>query len=426
MAKNPSIYIEQLLADFKRSPHRWIGLEVERLGVDIQTGKRLGYQEHLKALLEALIGQKAWRVEYQVGPNPLAISRQLHQISLEPGSQFEVSLAPRANIREIVKAQEQIDAEIKSLPLAKNFAWLGVGMNPLDVFEDRSLLPSPRYALMNRYFEQNKGRGREMMRLTCGLQINLDFADEREGVEMLRLGFQMMPFLSALFSNSPYKRGKKTGVLSERHLIWKQTDPLRSNFLDRVFESDFSLKKWAQMASQVPLMYAYDTEGNVLDVQGASLNDLSEPMQKGNALAAMRQIFTEVRYKPCCIELRSFDQVPPAYRYAATAICVGILYNDKRRGALQEGYSKISSAAALSKLMEEGARQGLQSDFMHSELCKLVDLAQEGLEQRGFGEQEFLQPARDLLNARQTPAEIWVKACGDQLIDQKWMEIFQG
>ena len=400
-------YVYRLLKEHPRSHERWIGLEVERL-VKAPDGHFLHYKPHLQGLLEALVAQKGWAVDYEDSGNFLGLKKGLDTISLEPGSQFEVSVSPQKTIFDIKKRQSEIDAEIMSLPIAQGWKWVSTGINPHDVALDRGLLPSPRYALMNQYFETHGTRGRDMMRLTTGLQINLDFADEAEGVDMLRLAYYLCPFFSAMFSNSPFYMGARSVALSERQLVWKEMDPLRSGFLPFIFEKDFSLKKYAEHVSSVPLMYAYDENGKVWDPQGKSLSDMPENLAQKNALGALRQLFTHVRLKPCCVEIRYLDEQEENMRYAATALSVGLLYDEANRAALLERFQQMGLEEMI-LLTDVGAVKGLQVKTIHDVCSGLKNLAEEGLKRRGFGEEKFLAPVEEMLQSKKTPADMQIE-----------------
>ncbi len=56
-----------------------------------------------------------------------------------------------------------------------------------------------------------------------GTQVNLDFRDEADMVQMARLGIALQPVATALFANSPFRDGKPTGYLSWRSHVWTDT-----------------------------------------------------------------------------------------------------------------------------------------------------------------------------------------------------------
>ena len=44
-----------------------------------------------------------------------------------------------------------------------------------------------------------------------GGQVNIDFKDEKDMVEKMRIGLALQPVATALFANSPFRDGKDTG-----------------------------------------------------------------------------------------------------------------------------------------------------------------------------------------------------------------------
>lgn len=44
------------------------------------------------------------------------------------------------------------------------------------------------------------------------LKVNLDFEDEADMVEKMRIGMALQPIATALFANSPFRDGKDTGA----------------------------------------------------------------------------------------------------------------------------------------------------------------------------------------------------------------------
>ncbi len=403
-----------LLLEHPRSELKWIGLEVERLIVNSKD-KVLHYKDSMKPLLETVVSQLAWQVDYKVGDYLLGLKRGLSAISLEPGAQFEVSGAPQKTIQEVKRLHDEIDTQIFSLPLTKGWRFVEVGMNPWEEASSIEILPSPRYQLMDSYFQTSGTRGRDMMRLSTGLQINLDFNSAEQGIELLRAAYWITPILSTIFANSPYSQGRATKVLSDRHLVWKNTDPRRSGFLPSVFDEGFELKHYAKLVADIPLMYAYDESGNVFDPQGKNFTQLPAELKKANALAAMRQLFSEVRLKPCCIELRCFDQLPDAERYSAVALTVGLLYDESNLKRLAEIFRSVH-INTLEKWMDQGAERGLKVEEIYKLGLELLKMAEGGLVRRGFGEETFLESAESILKTTQTPAERLLKQWGSSLV----------
>jgi glutamate--cysteine ligase len=403
--------ILDVLKNHPRSQNRWIGLEVERL---IQSnGKFLHFKDAMEPFLKSLVAEKKWAVDYQSDGHILGLKKSLHAISLEPGAQFEVSAAPRANLFEVKELEEKIDAEVFSLSMVKNWKLVEIGVNPAEHEDSIELLPSPRYRLMDAYFQKSGKRGRQMMRLTTGLQINLDFSSEVEAISMFRAAFRVVPVLATLFSNSPYLHGSYRGALSERHKIWSDTDPKRSGFLDIVFDEAFDFEMYVEHITKVPLMYYFDAEDHAVDPNGSCYQDLPQSLGAANALAALRQIFTEVRFKPCCVELRCFDQLAPADRMAASAMTVGLLYDEENRERLANLF-RGKSAQDLGRMMDAGSERGLKAEGIYPLALDFLSMAAQGLERRKLGEEIFLKPVEEIIRTTETPAERWLRTVGEK------------
>lgn len=43
------------------------------------------------------------------------------------------------------------------------------------------------------------------------VQVNIDFADEQDMIQKMRIGLALQPVATALFSNSPFRGGQDTG-----------------------------------------------------------------------------------------------------------------------------------------------------------------------------------------------------------------------
>ncbi|MFP3656180.1 glutamate-cysteine ligase family protein, partial [Burkholderia sp. SIMBA_052] len=90
----------------------------------------------------------------------------------------------------------------------------GLGAAPIWQHDEMPLMPKGRYKLMNDYMERVGTMGRSMMRRTCTVQVNLDFASEADMVQKLRVALALQPVATALFANSPFFEGKPNGMKS--------------------------------------------------------------------------------------------------------------------------------------------------------------------------------------------------------------------
>ena len=111
-----------------------------------------------------------------------------------------------------------------------------------------------------------------MMYLTATVQVNLDFASEADMVEKLRIGLALQPLATALFANSPFIDGKPSGNMSERSLVWTDTDPKRTGMLPFAFEEGFGFEQYVDYALDVP-MYFVVRDGAFINTLGMNFRD---------------------------------------------------------------------------------------------------------------------------------------------------------
>ncbi len=382
-----------------------LGAEVERLGLDAQA-KFLSYSEHVLPLFKNLVSEANWNPillsdEGQI----LAISRADDSITLEPGAQIEIAPRPCETVMELMEVENRIGDELLSNPVAKSWKWVWWGVNPQLPLEDIELIPSKRYQIMTEYFPTVGQRGREMMRLTTGSHLNLDFFSDQEAIQMLQASCAMFPAVGGLFAHSPFYQGNLSPFLSVRHQIWKETDAQRSGFAEAFLSDDFNLSYYVNIVENTPLMFYQDEQSVYQPANGRSLSQLSKEIQKRNALSAMRQLFFDVRLKPCCVEFRALDQQIPAMREAAFAMLVGILYDEEnRRWASLE--AKRLGAKKIRYLQDQASISGLKNDEIFALSKSLFEKSIKGLERRAKSESLCLLPIEKLLAKRMSSGEL--------------------
>ena len=216
------------------APQRGVGAEMEKLLVDVQTGQAARFDQIEKLLLQ-LETSDAWQGVRENG-RLIGLNGDKSSITLEPGGQMELSgeLCPDIHCSNI----DYIDYIAQITPVAKQLglAFLGLGTQPLSTLEQINWLPKDRYEIMSRYMLKTGERGQQMMKLTAGLQVNFDFQDEEDCIDLMRMSMRLAPLLYALFANSPLMGGKPTGFLSTRGEIWHHTDPDRTGLIPEIFK----------------------------------------------------------------------------------------------------------------------------------------------------------------------------------------------
>lgn len=397
-----------------------VGIEIERIGI-WPDGHALRYRrdaatqrpgaEDLMRLLEnsydwePLLGTDGARIGFKTVEG---------KVSLEPGSQLEFSAEPVANLVELKKIVCEYEQKIEAVTKPWGLRWVGLGINPVDTVDSMDVIPLSRYAIMTEYLGARGKLATSMMRLTTSIQLNFDYRDEAEAIEMLRTALVLAPLSYAMFGNSAIAGGKETGFLSYRTEIWNHTDTARSGLLPEAFAPGFDLDAYARLVSARPLMFAENEQGDFVPAHGRSLDDIAQGKLPGvtandaNAVHAIRELFTEARLKMGYIEVRSIDGLPHALRFAATAFWTGVLYCPQARREVLERFGSLS-AADRDRLWDEAGKVGLNAKFEDGTLLEsarhFAERAKDCLARRDRGEEALFAPLEKILNENKNPAQ---------------------
>ncbi len=403
-----------------RSPEaRKIGLEVERIGL-FKDGKSLTYSDKsdrrgAATLLSEIAARHGWQVGNNAEGRPLYLSGPVGKVSLEPGSQLELSAQPDGNLVSLSRTIDTFERQVDEITSPWGLKWISVGVNPVEAVPDVELIPSTRYHIMTQYLGKRAALGTSMMRLTSSVQINLDYTSEAEAVEMLRAALALTPVSYALFGNSPISKRKASGELSYRQKIWKETDPDRSGLLPEAFQPGFGFDAYARIAWTRPLMFAQATDGSYIPAHGKSLEEIAAgklpgaTLTEANLTNSVQELFFEARLKPGYVEIRSLDGQSPEHRYACSAFWVGILYRPEARRLALDLLGGLT-AEARERLRDECGRVGLaakEGEISIKEVSrKLCEVARETLVNRGRGEDKLLEPLYRILETGKNPGQL--------------------
>jgi glutamate--cysteine ligase len=395
-----------------------IGTEHEKFGFRREGFAAPAYEDRgIRAMLEGLQA-KGWEPILDSG-NPIGLKRGGASVSLEPGGQFELSGAPVVDLHEtrVELAGHLREVHEVAGPLGLGFAPLG--FHPVATREAMPWMPKGRYAIMRQYMPKVGGMGLDMMLRTCTVQVNLDFGDEADMVEKLRVSLALQPLATALFANSPFREGRPSGYLSLRGRAWTDTDPDRTGIPAAVFEDGFGFERFADYVLDVP-MYFIMREGRWIDAAGASFRAFMEG-RAGNALEGQRAtmgdfadhvttVFTDVRLKRF-LEMRGADAGCLAMLTAKPAFWTGLLYDDaaqKAAAALIRGWSVEELRALRMAVPQQALKAEIRGRRLQDVAREAVAIARDGLRARGLGEEVYLAPLEEIAASGLTQAERWL------------------
>ncbi|OOL19786.1 glutamate--cysteine ligase [Bombella intestini] len=340
-------------------------------------------------------------------------------ISLEPAGQFELSGAP---VRTLQETEQEMIAHFQQITGPARELGLGfapLGFQPLWAREAMPWMPKSRYAIMRRYMPTVGRRGLDMMTRTCTVQVNLDFSSEADMARKMRVSLALQPLITALMANSPFAEGKPTGRLSNRAYIWLDTDNQRSGQPTFFFEEGFGFERYVDWALDVP-MYFVNRDGRNVDAAGCSFRKWLDGVEQ-EPLAGLRPtvgdfedhlttLFPDVRLKQF-LEMRGADAGRPDMMVAQSAFWVGLLY-DPDVLAEAERVVKEQPWLTYQSLAELVVEQAMDAPFpggLRALAKRILELAEQGLQKRGYGEEYYLAPLYEIADGAKTQAERWLE-----------------
>ncbi|MEM6615274.1 MAG: glutamate--cysteine ligase [Pseudomonadota bacterium] len=402
-----------------------IGTEHEKFGFHTADCSPLPYDgpSGIRAMLEGMRDQFDWQPlmegEHIIG---LKCPRTGGSISLEPGGQFELSGAPLETVHQTCSEVHTHLAQVRDIAEPLGIGFLGVGFSPLWKRAEIPIMPKGRYNIMRAYMPKVGSLGLDMMLRTSTVQVNLDFADEADMVEKIRIGLALQPLSTAIFANSPFTEGKPNGHVSYRSAIWADVDGDRTGMLPFAFEDGFGFERYTQYALDVPMYFVY-RQGAYHDATGVTFRQYMAGGLRDRIPGAeptfadwenhLSTIFPEVRLKRF-LEMRGADGGPWRRLCALPAFWVGLLYDASSQAAALD-VIKDWSAEDRETLRQAVPKEGLKATIKGRPLREVglavLDIAREGMKNRrnldGSGEDEsrFLDTIEDVVGQGRTPAE---------------------
>ncbi len=373
----------------------------------------------IRAMLEGMTAF-GWEPILDRG-NPIGLKRGDASVSLEPGGQFELSGAPLRSLHETHAETADHLREVREVAAPLGLGFAPLGFHPLATRDQMPWMPKGRYAIMRQYMPRVGAMGLDMMLRTCTVQVNLDFGDEADMVEKLRVSLALQPLATALFANSPFAEGKPNGYRTLRGKVWTDTDPDRTGIPAVAFEDGFGFERFAQFVLDVP-MYFIMREGQWIDAAGvpfrAFLEGRADKLKGHQATMGdwadhVTTVFTDVRLKRF-LEMRGADAGAPAYLTALPAFWVGLLYDDaaqKAARALTQGWSVPEIVALRNAVPAQALQASIGGRPLQAVARDALAIARDGLKARGLREETHLDPLDAIVATGQTQADRWLERC---------------
>ncbi len=396
---------------------RNVGLEFEKLPVNKKTFKASSYGDVVKFLAD--LKSVKWDGIYE-SSSLLGLKSQDGTITLEPGSQTELSLFPQSSIHDIKKYIDSYNNVTSKIAEKYDIQWLGYGIQPVSIYRNINIIPKKRYEYMTKYLPTVAKRPLVMMRETAGIQASFDYSSEEDAMKKFAFALKLSPIVSAMFANSPVRNGHLSRFKSNRSASWLDTDNSRCGLVSSLaFDAEkFSFSEYVEILLDVPMIFI-ERSNHLFEKVAIKVENLTfrEFMKNGyngyfaildDWLLHLSLYFPDVRFKNY-IEIRNHDNQRKDLICAVPALWKGLIYNDS---AMDEVNSLLSNLTYFDfeYLRRVTPKKGLDITIKHKSLKSLakeiVNISFESLKSYDEGEAMYLEPVIELLSKGMTPADI--------------------
>lgn len=396
-----------------------LGLEYEKLPVYKSDYRAVSYEDICKVITAM---ENAERTVVFDDINPMGLVMKNGHISLEPGSQFELSLNPLKTIFEIRKELDLYNEETKEIADKFGICWLGAGIQPLTTNENITIIPKKRYAHMTKYLPTRAEYPFVMMRETAGIQVGMDYSSEEDAISKLKTSIKLSPLVCTMFSNSPVRGLKDTGMKSFRAFSWLNTDEDRCGLIsEKLFSEAFSFNDYRDVLLNIPMIFIQRNE-RCISTGNLTFGEFLKSGYEGHKATFddwnthLSLYFTDVRLKNY-LEIRNHDSQRSEMITAVPALWKAILYNKDAQIAVDEIFKK-ASFSDFQELRFYAPKLGYNMKFKNYPLYDLakeiMNIAMQSLIQMKTGEEQFLEPLLALVKENKTPADITLEKINEK------------
>ena len=393
---------------YKKSEDYTVGVEYERLPISASSYNAVDYENGVCNFLRQFAREENW--DYITDDfNIIGLKQNHDTITLEPGCQIELSIKPEKTIFDIEKKIKSLNKVILPILDKMNITLLEYGVSPLTTHKNINIIPKKRYKIMAGYLWGILSD--VMMRETAGIQGCFDFTDEEDAMRKFKIANKLVPFMTAMFANSPIRGGVETGYKSFRALSWLNTDNDRCGFACNL-DVEFSFDEYIDKVMNSPVIFL-NKGGHPVEVNGRI--NFADYMDKGfegfeptldDYKLHANLYFPDVRLRNF-IEIRNHDctHMP----YAVLAIYKGILYGKYALSEIEDLFKEFTNKD-FTELRYNIPKNALQSGIKNYTVLdiakEILYIAEKSLIEMNTGEEKFLDPIKDLTLNGLCPADI--------------------
>ncbi|TJX68114.1 glutamate--cysteine ligase [Soehngenia saccharolytica] len=382
-----------------------LGLEIEHFVVykdDLRTVSYYG-EDGVESSLEEF-SKNAKNIVKENG-HIIEVDKDDYYITLEPGSQLEISIEKNNSIMRIEQIYKDFVNEFLPILTEKNQTLINLGYHPVTRIDEIKLIPKERYNIMYDYFNSKGKYAHNMMKGTAATQVSIDYTDEADYAKKMRVSNALSPILFAIFENAFIFEGKPTENHCTRALIWENCDDDRTGIVVGSLDDDFKYQDYANYILNRPPIFTVRNGEIIKTLDKKTLEIIDEDNLTYDEIKHIfSMFFPDVRTKTY-IEIRMMDSVPFELALSTLALIEGLFYNQRNLDYLYEKLKKIS-LKEVEKAKEEIIKNGLFSTYGEYKIIDiakgLLKLAYDGLDE---SERIYLEPLNNLCYNELNPYE---------------------
>ncbi len=388
-----------------------IGVESEKLLVYKNNLKAVTYEDAVKILKS--FDENKWEKVYE-NDNIIALKGDDGIITLEPGSQIELSLKPFENLDDIKIKLSDFYTNLAKYADKIGAKVLDSGIQPVSTYDEIKIIPKKRYEYMTKYLPSKGLTPFVMMRETAGIQANFDYKSEEDAITKLSLAIKMSPIISAIYSNSPIRNSKLTGYKSYRANSWLNVDEDRCGYISKkLFDNkqNFSFSDYVEILLDVPMIFIQ--RGNTFFPANMTFREFMEKGHMGiNAKISdwenhISLYFPDVRLKSY-VEIRNHDAQNTSMTLSIPAFWKGIMYNQDAIEETEKILAKYDYENFM-QLRKDSPVLGIQAKLGNLIIKDLIkeffDISYTSLKENKKNEEKYLEPVYEYISLNRVPAD---------------------
>ena len=389
-----------------------IGVESEKLLVYKSNNKAVIYDDVVKVL--NCFDEKIWQ-RVLVDGHLMGLKSDWGNISLEPGSQVEISLSPFKTMAEIKDKLICFYSDLSLYADRIGARVLDSAIQPVSTYDDIKIIPKKRYEYMTKYLPTKGLSPFVMMRETAGIQANFDYKSEEDAIRKLSLALKMSPIISSIYSNSPIRAGKQTGYKSFRANSWLNVDEDRCGYISpKLFDKDvhFTFEDYVEILLDVPMIFIQ--RANTCFYANQTFREfmlngfMGMPAKMSDWMTHISLYFPDVRLKSY-VEIRNHDAQNPMMTLSVPAFWKGIIYNESAIEEIEKILSKYSYEDFM-QLRKDAPIQAIDAKLGSFKVIDFVkeffDISYTSLKENKLSEEKYLEPVYEYISLKKVPADM--------------------